>query len=446
MRAGAKDHFWLFCRYYDWEFFEKRQFLKEIALAFQEVYDEYKKGNAIKVSASMPPRSGKSYITSLFCAWWLGKFPEHSVMRNACTSTLYRKFSYDVRAVIRSGKYREVFPEIEMADDKQNLDGWSLTTSKQVGYFGAGVGGTIIGFGASIAMTDDLYKDMADALSETVQEGVSLWKQSAHNSRMEKNCPEIYIGTRWTMRDEIGKAIDKGEIDIEVMIPAITDEGESFCDDVKSTAEYLKIKHETDEEIWLAEYMQQPAELKGLLFPKSGLKTFKPTDLRGKPEYRFSAVDPADTGGDDTSAPFCDLYGKGVYVTSVIYNNHGTDETIPNLVARIVKQKLNYVEVEGVSAWVLFAKEVRKKVQEKHPDCTVRVLKNTANKQTRILAASAWIRNHVHFLEEEFWDADYRKFMKVLTSYLRSGSSKDDAPDSLAMVYAFFQKTFPHLW
>ena len=54
-----------------------------------------------------------------------------------------------------------------LSSDKANLQGWNTNTSKQVGYFGAGVGGTIIGFGASkVAITDDLYRGIEDALND----------------------------------------------------------------------------------------------------------------------------------------------------------------------------------------------------------------------------------------------------------------------------------------
>jgi len=99
---------WEFCRYYDPEFFRNRSFLKAIADGFQAI--EEKKISSLAVS--MPPRSGKSYITSLFCAWTIGRNPERSVMRNTCTSTLYQKFSYDVRAILKSDKFRKVFQTI----------------------------------------------------------------------------------------------------------------------------------------------------------------------------------------------------------------------------------------------------------------------------------------------------------------------------------------------
>ena len=59
----AKKDFWQFCLFYDREFFIEREFLKEVAEAFQNIND-----NKIKsLAVSMPPRAGKSYITSLFC-------------------------------------------------------------------------------------------------------------------------------------------------------------------------------------------------------------------------------------------------------------------------------------------------------------------------------------------------------------------------------------------
>ena len=50
LRIAARSHFWAFCCYFDYEFFAvKRRFLKEVALAFQEVIDEYEKGNKLCV-------------------------------------------------------------------------------------------------------------------------------------------------------------------------------------------------------------------------------------------------------------------------------------------------------------------------------------------------------------------------------------------------------------
>lgn len=445
-RRLAFFSFYEFCLWMDPEFYEKRTFLKEVAEAFQWVYDEYKEGRAVKVGVSMPPRAGKSYITSLFCAWWLGKLPEQAIMRNTVTSTLYRKFSYDIRNILREKKYQQVFPKVVLAPDKQNIDGWSITLSKQGAYFGGGVGTNIIGFGANLAITDDLYSGFEQALSEVYNEGVFRWKQGSHNSRMEKNCPEIYIGTRWSKNDVIGKALEDGLIEKPITISALID-GKSFCEAVKSTEEYLKIKADTDDEIWEAEYQQNPIEIKGLLFPKSQLKTFRPEDLaKLEAEYKYMPVDPADLS-DDTSAPLCELYGNGIYVTDWLYNNNGTDETIPALVDMIIKNKLNHVEIEGVSAWKLFGTQVRNEVNEVYEDCEIRIIKTNVNKEVKIQQFSAFVKNHMYFLHEDYWTPDYAKAMKVLTAYLREGKSKkDDAPDSLSIAAKFFKTNFSNIF
>ena len=83
---------------YDKDFFIKRPFLQKIAKAFMLV----ERGEIKSLSVSLPPRGGKSYITSLFCAWALGRNPTESVMRNTCTATLFQKFSYDVRQIVKS--------------------------------------------------------------------------------------------------------------------------------------------------------------------------------------------------------------------------------------------------------------------------------------------------------------------------------------------------------
>ena len=59
---GASFDFWTFCTYIDPEFFTARPFLKDIARAFQQISD----GEIKSLSVSLPPRAGKSYITTLF--------------------------------------------------------------------------------------------------------------------------------------------------------------------------------------------------------------------------------------------------------------------------------------------------------------------------------------------------------------------------------------------
>jgi predicted phage terminase large subunit-like protein len=374
-------------------------------------------------------------------------------MRNCSTYDLYEAFSKDVRNVVgsdeaKSLRFKEVFPEIELHPFNKGVKRWALTSSKRFAYFGNGVGGNILGLGADIvAIIDDAYTGLIDALSPKVQEDTVKWKESDHDSRKEKDCPEILIGTRWTTKDLIGVASDRGTLDIEIKIAALDEKGETFCEDVKTTEQYQAIKADTDEDIWNAEYQQEPAELKGLLFPASELKYFRKADLEGrKADYKHAAIDPADLG-DNTAMPTGDLYEDKIFITEALYNNDGTDITLPRISDIIVDGKYNSVEIEGVSAWILFGKDIRSNVQKRYRNCDIRIIKNTANKGVRILAESAWIKNHCVFLHPDDQGKEYKAFMKCLTAYMKDGSTtKDDAPDSLAMLSTFYRKHFVKLW
>lgn len=440
-RELARRQFWDFCEYYDKDFFAKRQFLKEIADAFQKVYINYSQGKSIKVSVSVSPRAGKSYLTSLFCAWWLGKFPEECVMRNTVTSSLYRKFSYDVRDIIKSPKYKEVFYSIELAPDKQNIDGWNLTSSKQGAYFGGGVGTNIIGFGANLAITDDLYSGFEQALSETYNESVHTWKAGSHNSRMEKNCPEIFIGTRWAVNDVIGKVIESKEIDIEIKIPALI-EGKSFCEAVKTTEEYLKIKNTTDESIWDAEYMQQPIEAKGSLFPRKELNYYKPAEIL-QFETSLAYCDVADEGSDNLSMPIGKNIKDRIYIPEIIFTKENADVSIELCADALKRHKAAYCRVESNGMGAMFGRNLSKLVG----DCQVLPCVSTSNKHTRILMDAGFIKRHCWFLHEDYQDDNYKRFMQELCSYVKEGKSKhDDAPDSMSGLVIFIRGMLSHLY
>lgn len=432
----ARRDFWQFCLYYDYEFFSKRTFLEEVAIAFMKIHR-----NEIKrLSVSMPPRAGKSYITSLFCAWTLGKFPEDSVMRNTCTARLYEKFSYDVRGIVKNEKFQAVFTDVKLAMDKQAVNGWNLTNSRQVGYFGAGVGGTIIGFGATkLAITDDLYKSLEDALSENVNEKVLSWVEATHGSRLETGCPKIDIGTRWTKRDVIGVNMENKRYDESIVIAAVNKDGNSFCEHVKTTAEYKQIKDEIDEVIWLAEYQQEPIEAKGLLFPLKELRYFKPSESL-KFESAMCYVDVADEGSDYLSAPIGKNIGKDIYITHAMFTTDNTEITEPLLAAMLKQQDVRFCRIESNNGGGMYARNVGKLVS----NCQILPAFSGSNKHTRILMDSGFIKANCLFLHEDYQDKEYKAFMKNMSEYLKAGGAKhDDAPDSMSGLAMFIRAMLP---
>lgn len=441
-KREARKTFWAFCLYMDPKFFAKRLFLKKVADAYQRVHEKYSDGLSWSLAVSMPPRAGKSYISSLFIAWMLGHFPEESVMRNCCSDTLYNKLSYDARNIIRSRRFSEIFPDAKLSQDKQNVKGWNLTAARQVSYFGAGVGGTVIGFGASmLAMTDDLYKSLEDALSDTNNEKVWSWKQGTHDSRLEKNCCRIDIGTRWSASDVLGRMEEAGKYDEIIRIAALDENDESFCEDVHTTEYYRELRLETDDSIWCAEYMQEPIEAIGLLFPKSELMYFKFDELKGKtPDGNIGACDVADKGNDDLCAPFADVYGDRLFVTDVVFTKDAVEITEPRVAQAVIDNKCDQMRIEANNGGRIFAINVRKAVKGRNSKCEIQARHTTQNKETRILMRAGWIKKHCVFLAPTEYKkgSDYDRFMKALTKYKKEGGNEhDDAPDGMTILAEF---------
>lgn len=414
-----------------------------VALAFMRVYKAYCNGIIRRLAVSMPPRAGKSYISSLFIAWMFGHFPQESVMRNCCSDTLYNKLSYDTRAIMRSRKFAKIFSEVKLKGDKQNVHGWNLADSRQVGYFGAGVGGTVIGFGASmLAMTDDLYKSLEDALSDTNNEKIWSWKQGTHDSRIEGNCCSIDIGTRWSATDVLGRLEEAKKYDEIIRIKALDDNDETFCDDVHSTAYYRELRDDLDDSIWSAEYQQEPIELKGLLFPKSELNHFKLSEIAGKiPDGCIAGCDTADKGSDDLCAPFAKVFSDRLFITDVIFTKDPVEVTMPGVAQKIIDTGCNKIRIESNNGGRTFSITVGGLIKGKS-SCEIQAKATTGNKETRILMNSGYIKSTFWFLEESEYKkgSDYDRFMKALTTYKKEGGNKnDDAPDGMTILAEFIK-------
>jgi predicted phage terminase large subunit-like protein len=342
-----------------------------------------------------------------------------------------------------------VFPDVKLSGDKANLQGWNTTQSKQVGYFGAGVGGTIIGFGASkIAITDDLYRGIEDALNENTNDKIIQWKQATHDSRMETGCARIDIGTRWTINDVIGSQYDAGEYDRSIVIPALDENDKSFCEAVMTTAEYHDKRKKTAKEIWLAEYQQQPMDLTGMLF--GDIKRITPDEFEqirthknpdGSPliDGCIAYVDVSDAGKDYTACAIGAVTGDHVYLVDFVFDKSNTDVTIPLIASKLEKWGVKYCRVESNAMGAMFARELQR-------NTTTRILQvaNTQNKITRIIMQSAFILQRMTFVQND--DPQTTGFIDNVLSFSKEGKNKnDDAPDTIAGLAMFIQSMFRHI-
>lgn len=424
-RRKARKEFYSFCKYIDCSFFtENKQHLKIIAGKLQEVSE----GKIKKLIISLPPRSGKSYIVSLWCAWTIGRNPKGSIMRNSYAAELAEKFSYDIRDIIKSDKYQRIFP-VKLKQDKQKINDWAIEGAVQSSYFCAGVGGAITGKGCtSAAILDDPIKNIEDALSETIINKTWQWYTSTHKSRLEKGCPEIIIATRWSRRDPTGMVLETqpGQWE-EINFPALVN-GQTFCDEIKTTDEFLEIKQVTDDFIWEAEYMQNPVEAKGLLFPIEELNRFSLSELHDT-DAVIGYTDTADEGTDFLCSVIAKIKGKNAYITDVVFTQDPIEVTEPLVAQQIIEHQPNKHTVESNNGGKSFAKNVEKLIKD-DSRTVIKWIPTTQNKETRILMKSGQVKKYFWFRNDYPLGSPYDKYMRQLTSYVKMGKNKhDDAAD-----------------
>jgi predicted phage terminase large subunit-like protein len=427
----------------DEDFFTRRKdILKPQAEALQMVSE----GKILHLGICDPPRIGKSYLISLWCAWELGNKPTGCIMRNSCSDTLAEDFSYDIRGWIAGSiKYKQIFPNMELSKDKHRIDNWAVTLADKNSYFCAGVGGTIIGKGCNLAaIIDDSIKNVDEALSEPVLEKKWKWYTAIHKSRLESGCPEIFINTRWSRRDIFGRLDARGFFNPEnrgmkIIIAALDDNGESFCPDVKTTKELLEVKNMTDEMIWQAEWQQNPIEAEGILLPIEQLKRFTLDELLANKETREvkapdairGRVDTAEEGTDYFCSVVAFIYGQKIYIVDVIFTQEGTEITEPKLAQQLIDWHVEVTTVESNFGGKSFARGVKKILVEKDNRCLVKTKVTTRNKETRILMKAAYIKEYFIFRSDYKAGSEYDRFMQSLTNYMKAGNNvHDDANDT----------------
>lgn len=232
-------------------FFINRQILLDVADDMQDFYfDSSKK----VLNVSMPPRFGKSYLATLFSVWlFLFVDKKISIMRICNTQDLFNTFSRQTKQFFED--FSPMINNYQKITTTGTIDKWYIGDSIIPNYFGAGISGNVTGFGAKVAIFDDMYKNYQDATSAAYDSFLEDYLQSVVFGRMEGiNYKIINIGTRWTTNDWFSKF----KPDQEIIIPALDDFDKTFCEDYKTTAELLDIKNKIEPYLWSAQYMQQP--------------------------------------------------------------------------------------------------------------------------------------------------------------------------------------------
>lgn len=177
--------------------------------------DEFALGNITRGMIIMPPRHTKSeFVSRRLPPYIFGRNPDARIIASSYGSTLAGMMSRDVQRIMQGEEYKTIFPEtiIGEGEAKQTSDYFEIVGRN--GYYrGAGIGGGIIGMGASYAIIDDPIKSAEEADSKTYRDKVWEWFTAQVYPRLEKPGSILITMTRWHTDDLIGRLLDRMHTD-----------------------------------------------------------------------------------------------------------------------------------------------------------------------------------------------------------------------------------------
>ena len=235
------------------------------------------RGEIDRLMLLVPPRHGKSELASRrFPAWYLGRHPDRQFISASASATLAEDFGRDVRNLISSQEYAQVFPNTVLAEDAQARGRWS--TQAGGSYFAVGVGGHVMGRGGNVVLIDDPFGSMSDARSDLVRKETHEWYGGSIYNRLEKPGAIVIIAHRMHTDDLSGRLLAQqaagGDRWTVVELQAVSPSGEALWAEKFDAPALARIKANVSPQDWSALYQQQPTAEEGSFFKDAWLRPY----------------------------------------------------------------------------------------------------------------------------------------------------------------------------
>ena len=456
--AGARESFHLCLLAVEWnrdpdkKFYPpRRMVLRDVVRALQEL--EERKLDLLAVS--MPPGSGKTTLAIFYLTWIGGRHPEEPSLTGSHSNSFVRGV-YDecLRIFDQNGDYlwQEVFPETQVANTNAKdcrIDLGKRKRFETLQFTSIGTGNAGLYRAMHLLYCDDLVSGIEVALNKERLD--KLWETYTTDLRQRKigdHCGELHIATRWSVHDVIGRLEamygDNPRAKF-IVIPAMNENDESNFDYAYgvgfNTQFYRQQRDIMDDASWRALYMNLPIEREGLLYHADELRRYFELPSE-EPDAIIGVCDTKDKGTDYAVLPVAYVYGQNYYIEDCICDN-GLPEIVDARLADIlVRHKVKMCRFESNSAGGRVAEKVQQMVKDRGGVTHITTKYTTANKETKIIVNSAFIKEHCLFRDESLYkrNSEYGKFVNMLCAYTMAGKNKnDDVPDAMAMLAEYAQ-------
>lgn len=407
------------------------------------------------LAVSLPPGVGKTTLAVFLLTWVAGRDPNNPNLTGSHSNSFVRGV-YDecLRIFDPKGEYlwHDVFPNVQVSntnakDCRIDLD--KRQRFETLEFTSIGTGNAGLYRAANLLYCDDLVSGIEVALSKERLD--KLWEIYTTDLRQRKigdKCKELHIATRWSVHDVIGRLEREYENNPRakfIRIPAMNEDDESNFDYEFgvgfSTKFYREQRDIMDSVSWKALYQNQPIEREGLVYHPDELRRFFELPSE-EPDAIIGVCDTKDKGTDYAFLPVGYVYGQDYYIWDCICDNGLPDTVDARLSEILVRDKVKMCRFESNSAGRRVAEKIQGEVKRLGGITNITTKFTTANKETKIIVNSAWVKAHCLFLDESCYkrNTDYGRMMDMLCSYTVAGKNKhDDVPDGMAMFAEFAQ-------
>nr|DAH82964.1 MAG TPA: Terminase [Caudoviricetes sp.] len=427
----------------------RRKQLEPVCRAMQKLVD----GELDILSISLPPGTGKSTLEIFLHSMMIGAFPDSCSLASGHSGTLTNSIYDGVNSILSDPDYlwHDVYPSAgtiitnakEQTIDLGKKHRFSSLTCRAIG--ASLTGATRC---EKLLTADDLVSGIEEALS--IERLDKLWTAYTNDlkSRKKLNCKELHLATRWSVHDPIGRLqlmyADSPKAQFLVM-PAVDEDGESnfnYRYGVGFDKAYFEdMKSNLDDCSWRALFMNQPIEREGLLYNEDELRRYfeLPSD---SPDAVISVCDTKDKGADYCVMPIAYQYGNDFYIEEIICDNSNPEIVETRLVEVLLRHKVKLSRFESNSAGGKIAEKVQKEVKSRGGITRITTKYSTANKATRIIVDSPFVKEHFLFKDNSIIknNKEYKRALGMLCSYTMAGrNAHDDVPDAFSMLSDFIQ-------
>jgi phage terminase large subunit-like protein len=180
-----------------------------ICTRIDKAFEDFREGKSTYLLISVPYRHGKTDITSRWLGpHFLGEFPDQEVMQVSYKAELAEDFAATARDIVRSPKYRRLYPKVILSKETNQKSKWVLVDAS-----GAPTGGRLFasgfrgvtGSGGALIIVDDYLSGRQEAESLVARDNV--WN-SIRDDVLTRKAPVhivVILATQWHVDDPNGR-------------------------------------------------------------------------------------------------------------------------------------------------------------------------------------------------------------------------------------------------